>query len=170
MLAQGMPFFQLGQDFLRSKPRTPKEGEPLNEVTRVDHNSYNSPDSTNSVKWYEKLENLEVFRYYKALIRLRRSNKLFRLRTKEDVGSCLCFLDTYDDNFIVMKLEDERDCLICMFNPYPEQRHFQLPEGNYYLRLDNRGRVNRTPVSGGQTVPPISAMIFKRFRRQVFEE
>ena len=166
ILAQGMPFLQLGQDFLRSKPRIPKEGEPKNEVTVVDHNSYNSPDSTNSVKWNEKLENIDVFNYYKALIRLRKNNRLFRLRTKEEVERHLYFYDTGDCNFIAFRLEDENDCLICVFNPYLEERSFLLPEGKFYIRLNEQGKMNKFPIGGDTVIPPISAMVFKKIRKQ----
>ena len=50
ILSQGMPFIQLGQDFLRSKPRILKEGEAPNDVNIYSHDSYNAPDYTNSIK------------------------------------------------------------------------------------------------------------------------
>ena len=62
-LSQGMPFIQLGQDFLRSKPRILKEGEEPNDVNIYSHDSYNAPDYTNSIKWNRKLEYKEVFEY-----------------------------------------------------------------------------------------------------------
>ena len=164
ILAQGMPFIQLGQDFLRSKPRIPAEGEPVNEVTVVDHNSYNSPDSTNSIKWNEKAENIDVFNYYKALIRLRRNNPLFRLRTKEDVEHHITFLDTGDCNFIAFRLQNENDMLIAVFNPFIEERHFLLPEGKFYIRLNDQGKMNKFPIGGDVVIPPISAMVFKKIR------
>ena len=166
ILAQGMPFIQLGQDFLRTKPRLPKDGEELNEVTQFCENSYNAPDYTNSIKWNEKAENIDVFKYYKALIRLRRNNSLFRLRTKEDVEHHLYFLDTGDNSLIAFKLEDQNDCIVCVFNPYQEQREFWLPEGRFYIRLNNAGSMNKFPVNGKVTVPPISAMVYKRIKRQ----
>lgn len=164
MLSQGMPFIQLGQDFLRSKPRILKEGEEDNEVNIVDGNSYNAPDFTNSVKWNEKKENIDVFNYYKMLIRLRKNNPLFRLRTKEDVGRCLKFMDTGDDSFIVYKLEDEENCLVVAINPYTDVRNVCLPEGRFYTRLNEQGKMNKFPVSGTVTVPPISAMVYKRMK------
>ena len=164
ILAQGMPFIQLGQDFLRSKPRVPKKGEPVNEVTVVDHNSYNSPDSTNSIKWNEKAENIDVFNYYKALIRLRRNNPLFRMRTTEDVEHHMFFYDTGDCNFIAYRLQDEHDMLIAVFNPYIDERHFLLPEGRFYIRLNEQGKMNKFPIGGDVVIPPISAMVFKKIR------
>ena len=167
LLAQGMPFLQLGQDFLRSKPRLPKENEEINEVTRVCHDSYNAPDSTNSIKWNEKYDNIEVFDYYRALIRLRKNNKLCRLRTREEVESKLRFLDTGDDCFIVISLEDQDDRIICMFNPYNENRHFRLPDSRFFVRLNEQGKMNKFPTDGEVIVPPISAMVFKRVKKKV---
>ena len=166
LLSQGMPFLQLGQDFLRSKPRIPEENEQDNEVTRVCHNSYNAPDSVNSVKWSDKLENKEVFDYYRLLIKLRLSEPLFRMRTKEEINCKLRFLETGDPSFIVMKLEDDRSCIVCLFNPYSEDRRFSLPDGRFFLRLGFDGKINRFPLGGEVTVPPISAAVYKRIKEK----
>lgn len=164
ILSQGMPFIQLGQDFLRSKPRILKDGEEENEVNIVDSNSYNAPDFTNGIRWNEKKENIDVFNYYKMLIRLRKNNPLFRLKTKEEVDRCLQFMDTGDNNFIVYKLEDEENCLIVAINPYTETRNVNLPEGRFYTRLNEQGKMNKFPIRGNINVPPISAMVFKRIK------
>ena len=161
ILAQGVPFLQLGQDFLRSKPRLLSEGEQPDEVNIYSHDSYNAPDHTNSVKWNEKLENIDVFNYYKALIRVRKNNPLFRLRTKDEIGKYLKFLDTGDDNFVVFKLENDETCLIAAFNPYHDKRNLVLPEGRFYTRLNEQGKMNKFPIRGNVNIPPISAMVFK---------
>ncbi|MBR1392869.1 MAG: type I pullulanase [Ruminococcus sp.] len=166
ILAQGMPFIHLGQDFLRSKPRKPKEGEPINEVTKVCENSYNAPDSVNAVRWNEKAENFDVFTYYKALIRLRHNNRLFRLRTKDEVGTHMRFLETHDNSFIAFKLEDDETCLVCAFNPYSEQRYLLLPEGRFFTRLNEQGKMNKFPIGGEVVIPPISAMVYKWKKRR----
>ena len=161
LLSQGMPFLQLGQDFLRSKPRIPTNGEEVNEVTLVDHNSYNSPDYTNSVKWAEKAENIDVFNYYRSLIKLRKSSPLFRLRTKEEVDACLNFEDTGDGSFIVFTLEGNGDKFLIAVNPYTEERHIELRE-KYYIRLNEEGKMNKFPISSNAVIPPISLIVFKR--------
>ncbi len=165
ILSQGMPFLQLGQDFLRSKPRIPLPGEENNEVTRVCHDSYNAPDFTNSIKWDQKYENIDVFNYYRMLIRLRRNNPLFRLRTKGDVERCLYFLDTHDDNFVAFKLEDDQDCIVVAFNPYEEERWLELPQGRFYIRLNPQGKMNKFPVEGRVCIEPVSAMVYKRLKK-----
>ena len=162
MLSQGVPFIQLGQDFLRSKPRLLAEGEEPNDVNIYSHDSYNAPDYTNAVKWNDKAENIDVFNYYKALIRVRKNNPLLRLSKKEDVERYLKFLDTGDGNFIAYTLQDENCCLVIALNPYNEERWLNLPEGKYYIRLNEKGKTNKFPISGWVNVPPISAMVFKK--------
>lgn len=57
-LSRGMAFLQAGQEFLRSK-----NGEA---------NSYNKPDSVNSIKWNGITENSAVVDYYRGLIAIRK--------------------------------------------------------------------------------------------------
>ena len=162
MLSQGVPFIQLGQDFLRSKPRILKDGETPDDINIFSHDSYNAPDYTNSVKWNEKAENADVFEYYKALIRLRKSNPLLRLSKKEDVERCLKFHDTGDENLIVYTLTDEAGSMLIAFNPYKEHRTICLPHGCYYVRLSEDGRMKRSATSGSCVIPPISAVVLKK--------
>lgn len=82
MLSQGIPFMQIGQEFLRSKHGV--------------ENSYNSPDSTNKVNWNLKKQNIDSVIYTKGLIELRKSNSLFRLENKIDIKNGLKFMDTKD--------------------------------------------------------------------------
>ena len=162
MLSQGVPFIQLGQDFLRSKPRLLKEGEQPTDINIYSHDSYNAPDYTNAVKWNEKLENIDVFEYYKSLIKLRKSHPVFRLSKKEEVNRCLKFLDTGDGNLIAYTLSDGDNVLLIALNPYDEQRYVHFPEGRYYIRLNENGKMNKFPINGGVNVPPISAIVLKR--------
>ena len=163
-MSQGVPFIQLGQDFLRSKPRILKDGEVPDEVNIYSHDSYNAPDFTNSIKWNTKKDNYEVFSYYKALIRLRKSSPLFRLSTKEEVASYLHFLDTGDYNFIMFKLENDKECYIIALNPYSEDRYFNLPQGRFYLRLDESGKMNKFAVEGSVVCPALSAVAYKKIK------
>lgn len=58
LLSRGMAFIQAGQEFLRSK----------NGIG----NSYNSPDSVNSIKWDNLYENRDVAEYYKGMVAFRK--------------------------------------------------------------------------------------------------
>lgn len=57
-LSRGMAFIQAGQEFLRSK--------------NGDANSYNKPDSVNSIKWNGVSENSALVEYYRGLIAIRK--------------------------------------------------------------------------------------------------
>ena len=168
ILSQGMPFIQLGQDFLRTKPRILDENEKPNDVNVFSHDSYNAPDLTNSIKWDTgKLKHLDVFKYYKALIALRKNSPLFRLSSKEEVNAHLRFNDTGDYNFISFILENENDCYVVAFNPYYEERHFRLPEGRFFVRLDENGMKNSfEQIMWDGKCPPLSAVVYKRFKNK----
>ena len=67
LLSRGIAFIQAGQEFLRSK-----NGE---------HNTYNLPDSVNSLKWDKLAENRDIMEYYRGLI-------AFRRRFLSNLGDC----------------------------------------------------------------------------------
>lgn len=78
LLAQGVPFMQAGQEFLRSK--------------NGDSNSYKSSDSVNSLKWDLRAKNSTTVKYYKGLIALRLSHPVFRMSSAALVKKNLVFL------------------------------------------------------------------------------
>ena len=78
-LAQGVPFLQAGQEFLRSK--------------NGNDNSYNADDATNSLKWSTKLKNTITTKYYQGLFTLRTAHPAFRMTDTEQVKSNLKFLN-----------------------------------------------------------------------------
>lgn len=164
ILSQGVPFIQLGQDFLRTKPRILDEGEEPNEVNIFNHNSYNAPDYTNAVKWQRKTEFREVFDYYRELIALRKSSGLFRLSDKAAVENCLKFMDMGDCDFICYKLENLWEEFIVMLNPYNDWRSFDLPWGRYHIRLDKNGKTGNELIEGNFACPPISCTVLEKLR------
>ncbi len=143
MLAQGVPFLELGQDFLRSKPIALNNQSSKVREDYFSGNSYNAPDETNSIKWNQKAENLSVFKFYKALIDLRKKHPQFRLSRREDVEASFKFFDTGDCNIIGYSLTDtegdEREELIILFNPYDESRKVKIPDGEYSVILNSLG-------------------------------
>ncbi len=90
-LSQGVPFMQAGQEFLRSKP-LPDGG--------FDHNSYNAPDSVNSIKWDRLTNYHEPMEYYKGLIAIRRKFSEFRMRYAEEIRTRISFHDLENGAFI----------------------------------------------------------------------
>lgn len=160
LLSQGVPFLQLGQDFLRTKPKVLPEGTDPNGVNIYDENSYNAPDYTNMIRWEQKEENLDVFLWYKALIALRRSSKLFRLRSCEELDRHLHFHGNSD--IVVFELVNDEECYLVAFNHRNEDRVIALPQGVFYKRIGEDGRPDYTRAEGSVTVPRISCAVYKR--------
>lgn len=75
-LSQGVPFIQAGQELLRSK--TAADGS-------VVHDSYNSPDSVNSIKWNDVTLRRGVMEYYRGLIAARKHFPQLRMRDAESI-------------------------------------------------------------------------------------
>jgi pullulanase len=65
LTSQGIPFLHSGVDLMRDK--------------QGDHNSYQSGDGVNAIRWQWKTDNADIFRYYKAAIALRRAHPGLRL-------------------------------------------------------------------------------------------
>lgn len=78
LLAQGVPFMQAGQEFLRSK-----NGDP---------NSYKSGDTINSLKWNLRVKNAVTVNYFKGLLALRKAHPSFRMSSSSQVKKNLVFL------------------------------------------------------------------------------
>ena len=81
-LAQGLPFMQAGQEFMRTK--------------NGDDNSYNSSDAVNSIKWNTRATNIAVVNYYKGLIAIRKAHASFRMSTADAVKANITFLNVND--------------------------------------------------------------------------
>ena len=88
--AQGIPFIQSGAEFLRTK-----EG---------DYNSYKSSDKINAINWAEKEKFIEVFNYYKGLIKLRRNFNIFKMKTQDEIRENLniYFQDNNDTTGVII--------------------------------------------------------------------
>jgi len=155
LTSQGIPFFQAGEEFLRSKP--------LNEANnRFEHNSYRSPDSVNSLKWNRKSEYEKVFNYYKGLIHFRKLHPELRLSSSSNIQQALTFMEGLDDGVVayVITYQNQTTCVI--FNSNREEKSVPIPEGswNVYVKGEVAGtRILQTLPGGLITVEPISAMI-----------
>ncbi len=166
--AQGIPFIQAGQEFLRTKGG--------------DHNSYDKSDAVNMIRWRQKAENYDVSEYYRSLIRLRRSHPMFRLRTAAQVRKAVKFLDhdlglSTPENCIAYQIEDVmgKDSwlrALVLLNPKPVAAGFAIPEGEWTIFGDGR-HVRVAPLwhsysgvaAGRAMVAPRSALILGEVRK-----
>jgi pullulanase len=165
LTSQGIPFFQAGEEFLRSKP--------LNETnSRFEHNSYISPDSLNSLKWNRKSDYMEIFSYYRGLIAFRKKHYELRCTVSSKLQNELKFLEGLCEGLVGYVIHfsqkdandsSETDCFTCiLFNSNREEQTAAIPEGvwNVYVKGNRAGTQILDVIHESLVkIEPISAMI-----------
>lgn len=159
--SQGVPFILSGQEFLRTKFGS--------------HNSYNQPDKINKIRWDYKQENMDIFRFYQGMIKLRKEHPMFRMTDARGIRKNLFFLETLGfkipQNCIAYRLQrgnsgDTWKEVLVLINPNRSEQTFQIPKAKWILVVDhtNSGTDIIAPVSGPRvSVKPISAMVLHHF-------
>ena len=126
MLSQGVPFFQAGEELLRTKP-SKKE--------RFDHNSYRSPDRVNSLKW-DTLDQ-EAYQknvaYYRGLIQFRKAHPSLRLTSKQEVAQKVHPIRYPNPHVTAFRVEEARQELLLIF-PEPSMCPFPKETGRSPFR------------------------------------
>ena len=159
MMSQGIPFIHAGEEMLRSK---------VNEDGTFNHNSYNSSDEVNSIKWstLEDKTYMDVVNYYKGLIAFRKAHSALRLTTAEDVAKYVEIVKDLDKNVTAFQIKggmegEKADAIYVVFNPNKEATKVALPEGdwNVYINGTNAGTEKLSTVSGEVSVDGITAMV-----------
>ena len=159
LTSQGTPFFQAGEEMLRSKP--------LEEEGRYEHNSYKSPDSLNSIKWDVLSDPLyqSVTDYYAGLIAFRAAHPALRMQTAEEVAEHISMLPGLDFNVVACHItagaNGEDNEIVAIFNPRSESTTVTLPEGQWtiYINADDAGTEPLGTAEGTVTVESVSAMV-----------
>ena len=77
IFSQGIPFFHAGDELMRQK---------INADGSFNHNSYNAPDSVNSIKWANKATHFDYFTKYQDMITLRKATETMRLGSATEVS------------------------------------------------------------------------------------
>jgi len=134
LTSQGIPFFQAGEEFARSK--------------YGDENSYQSHDLINNLDWNRKSEFSGLVEYYKGLIELRKSLPLFRLRSAGDIADSITFLDT-EQYILAYTIEYDDKTILIAVNTDENNRELTLPDNGWDILVDGDtagvnviGRVN----------------------------
>ena len=159
MTAQGIPFLQAGEEMLRTK---------IDASGGFLENSYNSPDSVNSIKW-DTLEDetyQNVYNYYKGLIAFRKAHAALRLTNADDVNANITSVDGLDENVPAFRINggvngETSDGIFVIFNPNSTETSVTLPDGAWdvCVNADHAGTEALTTVSGSVSAEPISAMV-----------
>ena len=128
LVSQGMSFIYGGEELYRTK-----QG--------ID-NSYQSPDSINTIPWENREKYADLHDYYQAMIAIRHAHKGFRLGSAEAVQEHVEFLDADNDQVIVYCIKnlegiDTAKSLIVLLNGSDKAAQVEIPEGEYTLLAFN---------------------------------
>ena len=162
MLSEGIPFIHAGEEFLRIK---------LDESGNVIHNSYNSPDSVNKIRWYQldKAKYKTTSDYYKGLVEFRKNHAALRLTNDADVYNNVTYHWVTNDvilfNIKGSAPDEVSDGIIVIFNGSGYNQTVNLANygasgtWNICIKDDKAGTSSLGTVSSGQvTVSAHSTM------------
>ncbi len=153
LLAQGVPFIQAGQEFLRSK--------------NGNENSYNADDATNSLKWSTKIKYVATTKYFQGLIALRAAHPAFRINSSDQVKANLKFLPN-TSNLIAYSingkaLKDKAATIVVIHNPSPGPVTMTLPNAKKWAVVVKGAlaglKTIETVSSNKVNVPGLSTMV-----------
>jgi len=164
LTSQGIPFIHSGDEILRSKKE--KNGELV-------ENSYKSSDYVNKFNWSEKERYLDVFNYYKNLIKLRQNHKVFKMDTFSEINENINFLNlgiNFKENNIVgyiangESVQDSLGKIVVIFNANKHDVEVNLDHNKFLTILDDKDvnenglyETNKSVIK----VKGISALILK---------
>lgn len=151
LTSQGVPFLHGGVEFLRSKGG--------------DHNSFESPDAVNSIKWEQKDKYLEVYQYYRSMIALRKAHPAFRMNGAQELKEKLLFMEEENPHLLGYWLRghaggDSWHTIGVYFNGGAEVIEVKLPKGDW-VTVVSEGKANLNEKITGKRVlvAPYSATI-----------
>ena len=155
LTAQGIPFFQAGEEMLRSKPDG-KGG--------LEHNSFRSSDAVNSIKWdaLDQKDVMDTYHYYRGLLKLRKAHDELRLATREEVLETVKPLHVDNPHVVAFGIGKEGHTqMIAIFNGGFEPIDLRLPQGKWDVVV-NAEKAGVNPIETLEHnihVEAISAMI-----------
>ena len=157
LTAQGIPFFQAGEEMLRSKPLADGGYE---------HNSFRSSDAINSIKWdlLDQPEYRMCYAYYQGLIAFRKAHKVLRLTTAAEAQAAVATVATGNPHALAFRVTDDTEDLFLVFNADTDALSMPLPKGkwNVCIRDNKAGTEALETVEGKIRVAPITAMVLVR--------
>jgi pullulanase len=151
MISKGTPFWQAGEEMLRSKP---------NADGTFNENSYNASDAVNNINWSVLCEGTREYAtmlYYKGLIEMRKAYEIFtspaaQVISAEELGSGILAV-TFSDSW-------GREAL-AVINPQGTALPYTLEgEWNLVADADRAGVAVLARESGSITVEAVSLRIY----------
>ena len=166
LTAEGIPLIHAGEELLRTK---------VDSNGNIVHNSYNSPDYINSIKWgdLDAKTYQNVRDYYSGLIELRKNHAILRLTTKADVNK---YVSSYEisNNLVLFMFagkdsfsSEVSDGIIVIFNSNSETKTVNIysygaTSGTWNVCVNDEAAGVETLSSitnGTVSVKPYSAMV-----------
>ena len=162
LTSQGIPFFQAGQEFLRTK--------------RGISNSYKSSDTINKLDWMRKSENIDTVNYFKGLINLRKSHPAFRMTSADMIKKNLNFL-TVPKNVVAYEMNynanmDTWANIVVAFNANREDTTIKLSKKGTWNIVVNGEKAGVKTIKqfrgDSLVVPALSSMVIYYESNNIF--
>ena len=161
-LALGLIFLSFGKPFIY-------EGNEFNHSKNNDANSYRSPLRINSIKWEDKLNNMDIFNYTKDLIKLRKSIKTFTKTKASDIKKSLTFMEDIDESLVVYKIKSNNENYLVAINASVNEMKIEkeklktLVPVNKIINIFSKKGINKTNtnVEEGLILEGKSVNVFK---------
>ena len=151
MISQGTPFWQAGEEMLRSKPK----GDGT-----FDENSYKSSDAINNIDWEVLVPGsiqYDMMQYYKGLIAMRKAFSVFTVQS----GVAVSFQDLPSGGMIVTFDNHMGGFAKVVINPTEKAETFQLT-GEWKLVADGTQAGSETirVDTGDVQIPARSVLVY----------
>lgn len=161
-LAIGLIFLSFGKPFIY-------EGNEFNHSKNNDANSYRSPLRINSIKWEDKLNNMDIFNYTKDLIKLRKSIKTFTKTKASDIKKSLTFMEDIDESLVVYQIKSNNENYLVAINASVNEMKIEkeklktLVPVNKIINIFSKKGINKTNtnVEEGLILEGKSVNVFK---------
>ena len=116
ILSQGITLIHSGQEIMRTKA--------------FEHNTYNMGDEINKFDWLRKKEYLDVFKYIKDLIQIKKDHPSFRLSHADEIKEKIEILKT-NESIIAYRIKNSADDwpeILVIHNVSQEEKKIELEE------------------------------------------
>lgn len=153
LTSQGVPYFQAGQEFLRTKAGV--------------KSSYKASDNINKLDWSREAKNIETVDYFKGLIALRKAHPAFRMTSADMIKKNLKFL-IVPENVVAYEMNynanmDTWAHIVVAFNANREDKTIKLSKkGTWNIVVNGeKAGVKTIEQFSGDTlvVPALSSIV-----------
>lgn len=151
ILAQGIPFIHAGQEFLRTKSGV--------------ENSYRSPDHINLLHWRRQDDFRSAVEYFRGLIRLRKSQYLFRLHDAQSIRNAMEILHARG-GVIAYRLKDSRQEILVIINGNDSEHRASVNKAQWEVLVRNMRVCEEAEelilTKNHVQVDPLSVLVLRR--------